>query len=165
MTTEYFISIESSGYARMATAAIEQEGRYLITQRRSAGVFPGLWEFPSARVEPGETDEVALKREIRGLLGVEVKVGRLRAYRIQNCFGYDVNLALHEASIVPAQTLRPVCVADVRWVTAEELRDYVFAPADQATAELLIGFGESKTQAVVITGVSKSEASIESRVA
>ncbi len=52
--------------ARVAIAAIAREGRFFL-QRRDPGSrrFPGLWEFPGGKVEPGETAEAALRRELR----------------------------------------------------------------------------------------------------
>ena len=47
---------------RVVAAVIEHEGRYLITQRNASAVLPLLWEFPGGRVEPHETDEVALEK-------------------------------------------------------------------------------------------------------
>ena len=60
---------------RVVAAVIEHEGRYLITQRQANAVLPLLWEFPGGRVEPGEDEAVALKREVRGRIGVDVVVG------------------------------------------------------------------------------------------
>ena len=48
---------------RVVAAVLERDGRYLITQRRPTAVLPLLWEFPGGKVEPGETDSQALKRE------------------------------------------------------------------------------------------------------
>ena len=42
---------------RVVAAEIENDGKYLITQRRPGAILPLLWEFPSGRVEDGETDE------------------------------------------------------------------------------------------------------------
>ena len=54
---------------------ISRNDRYLITQRRSTAVLPGLWEFPGGRVEDGETDAQALRREVQERVGVDVEVG------------------------------------------------------------------------------------------
>ena len=59
---------------RLVAAVIEHDGRYLITQRRATAVLPGLWEFPGGRVEDGESDDEALRRELRERLGAEVEV-------------------------------------------------------------------------------------------
>ena len=55
---------------RVVAAVIERGGHYLITQRRATAVLPLSWEFPGGRVEDGETDHDALRREVRHRIGV-----------------------------------------------------------------------------------------------
>jgi 8-oxo-dGTP diphosphatase len=124
---------------RFVTALIKQEGRYLITQRCAPAALVGLWEFPGARVEPGNSDETALERALRERLAIDVKVGGLKASRTQQYVGYSLETALYEASILPGQTPRPLTIADFRWVTVEELEQYPFLAADQVTTDLLLG--------------------------
>ena len=50
---------------RVVGGMIERDGRYLIAQRKPRAIFPLLWEFPGGKVEPGETDQEALARELR----------------------------------------------------------------------------------------------------
>jgi 8-oxo-dGTP diphosphatase len=130
---------------RFVTALIKQDKRYLITQRCAPAALLGLWEFPGARVEPGGSDEGALKRALRERLAIDVQVGRLHASRTQQYVGYSVETALYQASIPPGQTPRPLTVADFRWVTPEELEEYPFLPADQATTDLLLGIPREST--------------------
>jgi 8-oxo-dGTP diphosphatase len=126
-------------HIRVVAAVIEQQGRFLITQRRSTAVLAGLWEFPSGKVETGETDEAALRRELQERVGVDVSVGGSTAHRTHRYDGYVVDLVLYRASIAPSQEPRAIRVADVRWVAAQELENYAFPPADQATTDLLLG--------------------------
>lgn len=126
-------------HIRVVAAVIEQEGRFLITQRRMTGVLAGLWEFPSGKVEPGESDEDALRRELRERVGVNVEVGLSTAHRSHRYEGYVVDLALYRASILPGEEPHPIRVADLRWVEPQELENYAFPPADQATTDLLLG--------------------------
>jgi 8-oxo-dGTP diphosphatase len=126
-------------HIRVVAAVIEQQGRFLITQRRTTGVLAGLWEFPSGKVEPGETDEAALRRELQERVGVDVNVGGSTAHRTHRYDGYVVELVLYRASITHSQEPRPIRVADVRWVAPQELENYAFPPADQATTDLLLG--------------------------
>ena len=65
---------------RVVAAVIERGGDYLITQRRASAVLPLLWEFPGGRVEDGETDADALRREVKHRLGVEVQPGQLISF-------------------------------------------------------------------------------------
>src|SRR5258708_31121602 len=90
-------------HLRVVAAVISRDDRYLITQRRSTAVLPGLWEFPGGRVEEGETDARALKREVRERVGVDVEVGDCIGRRTHDYVGYYVHLALYP-SHNPANT-------------------------------------------------------------
>jgi 8-oxo-dGTP diphosphatase len=124
---------------RVVVAVIEQQGHYLITQRRLTSRLGGLWEFPSGKIEPGETDEAAIGREIRERIGVDIGIHGPKARRTHHYVGYSVELVLYEASILPGQEPRPLGVANIRWVAPQELEQYSFPPADQATIEQLLG--------------------------
>ena len=132
-------------HIRVVAAVIEQQGQFLITQRRLTGVLAGLWEFPSGKVEAGESDEDALRRELRERVGVDVEVGRCTARRSHRYEGYVVDLVLYRASILPGEEPRPIRVADLRWVKPQELENYAFPPADQATTDLLLGLKPDST--------------------
>lgn len=126
-------------HVRVVAAVIERNGQYLITQRRSTAVLPGLWEFPGGRVEPGESDEAALKRELRERVGVEVAVKGRMAQRLHHYDRYSVELNLYQATILPDQQPRALRVAEFRWVPSSEFEKYPFPAADQATMDLLLG--------------------------
>jgi 8-oxo-dGTP diphosphatase len=131
---------EAQPLIRLVAAVIERDGRYLITQRRPSAVLPGLWEFPGGRVEEGETDEDALRRELSERLGTEVEVKARMAHRVHHYHGYSVDLNLFQAAIAPGQEPQPLRVAEVRWVPSNEFEKYPFPAADQATTDLLLGF-------------------------
>jgi 8-oxo-dGTP diphosphatase len=81
---------------RVVAALIRVDGRYLITQRRAQAVLPMLWEFPGGRVEPGEDDAIALAREVRERLDVDVAVGQLISFVSHPYPRYTVDLYLYE---------------------------------------------------------------------
>jgi 8-oxo-dGTP diphosphatase len=54
-----------------AVALIDGDGRVLLAQRPDGKTMAGLWEFPGGKVEPGETPEAALIRELHEELGIE----------------------------------------------------------------------------------------------
>ncbi|MEM9488142.1 MAG: (deoxy)nucleoside triphosphate pyrophosphohydrolase [Myxococcota bacterium] len=125
---------------RIVAAVIEHDGRYLITQRNATAVMPLLWEFPGGRVEPAESDEDALIREVRGRIGVEVVVIDKMAEQDHSYARYDVHLTMFRCRLEDGRHPRPVNVNDLRWVTTSELRDYEFPPADEKTMDKLLGF-------------------------
>jgi 8-oxo-dGTP diphosphatase len=126
-------------HLRVVAAVIARADSYLITQRRPSAVLPGLWEFPGGRVEEGESDAEALRREVRVRVAVEVTVGACIGRRTHDYDGYSVELALYQAEIVGAAEPKAARVADCRWVKSSEFENYRFPAADQATMDLLLG--------------------------
>jgi 8-oxo-dGTP diphosphatase len=63
----------------VAAALIDGQGRVLVQQRPAGKSLAGLWEFPGGKIEPGESPEAALVRELREELGIEVDTGDLIA--------------------------------------------------------------------------------------
>lgn len=123
---------------RVVAAVVEREGRYLITQRRPSAVLPLLWEFPGGRVEPGESDRDALRRELRERLGAETSVGQLISFVSHPYEHYTVELYLYECKL-ETDDLRALAVHDFRWVRSEEFDSYAFTPADEASMAKLLG--------------------------
>ena len=123
---------------RVVCAVVEQEGRYLITQRRATAVLPLLWEFPGGKVEAGESDEDALRRELVHRLGVDVKVGQMISYVHHPYERYAVDLYLYECELVGGEPTR-ARVSDFRWVPSSEFESYPFTPADEASVSQLLG--------------------------
>lgn len=123
---------------RVVGAMIEQEGKYLITQRPPTASLPLLWEFPGGRVEPGETDEKALARELREEMGIAVRVGE-RVIHVEHSYpSYDIDFCVYRCELAagPIQHLR---VHDHRWARPDELDGYQFPAADEKTVAKLLG--------------------------
>jgi 8-oxo-dGTP diphosphatase len=125
---------------RVVAAVIEKDGRYLITQRRATAVLPLMWEFPGGRVEPGETDQQALKRELEHRLGVDIDVGKLISFVSHPYEHYVVDLFLYECTLSsPESALAPHAVNAFKWVASSEFDQYPFTPADEASMNKLLG--------------------------
>ncbi len=125
---------------RVVAAVVEREGRYLITQRRDQAVLANLWEFPGGKVEAGENDEEALKRELRERLEAEGHIGKKLGEKVHEYDGYRVALALYEATLDEGKPLIAKRVKDFRWVASSEFDQYPFPDADQQTMDQLLGF-------------------------
>jgi 8-oxo-dGTP diphosphatase len=125
---------------RVVAAVLEKEGRYLITQRRATAVLPLMWEFPGGRVEPGETDQQAVKRELLHRLGVNIDVGKLISFVSHPYEHYVVDLFLYECTLAdPESSLEPRAVNAFKWVASNEFDQYPFTPADEASMNKLLG--------------------------
>ncbi|HEX6241159.1 MAG TPA: (deoxy)nucleoside triphosphate pyrophosphohydrolase, partial [Polyangiales bacterium] len=109
---------------------VARDGRYLITQRRPSAVLPLLWEFPGGRVESGESDHAALKRELQERLAVDISVGELISFVSHRYEHYTVELYLYECTL-ESKEVRAVAVHDARWVASQEFDEYEFTPADE----------------------------------
>jgi 8-oxo-dGTP diphosphatase len=125
---------------RVVAAILERDGHYLITQRRGTAVLPLMWEFPGGRVEDGEMDAHALKREVRHRLGAEIEVGKLISFVSHPYEHYVVDLFLYECAL-GADTLEPKNVNAFKWVTSSDFDQYPFTPADEASMNKLLGVG------------------------
>ena len=123
---------------RVVAAVLERNGSYLITQRRPSAVLPLLWEFPGGRVEPGETDTHALKRELLHRLGVQIECGKLISFVSHPYEHYTVELFLYECHLV-ADKLEARKVNAFKWVPSSEFEQYPFTPADEASMNKLLG--------------------------
>lgn len=120
---------------RVSAAIIRQEGRIFATQR-GYGAFKDGWEFPGGKVEPGETPQQALVREIREELDTEIEVGELfdtveydypHFHLTMYCFLCTVKsgslvLKEHEAA---------------RWLSRETADSVAWLPADLGLIEKL----------------------------
>ncbi len=123
---------------RVVAAVIERDGRYLITQRRPTAVLPLLWEFPGGRVEEGESDSEALRRELRHRLDVDIEVGALISFVTHTYETYAVDLHLYDCDLRD-EGLRAAAVNAFEWVSSSEFERYPFTPADEASMARLLG--------------------------
>lgn len=123
---------------RVVAAVIEDDGRYLVTQRRPTAVLPGLWEFPGGRVEAGETDQGALRREIHERLDADVEVVEMISFVSHPYEQYTVDLYLYTC-VLKSAGVTPRGVQAYRWLTSAEMDGYTFTPADQASMNKLLG--------------------------
>lgn len=120
-----------SGTVRVVAAALFSGGRLLAARRAVHKREAGLWELPGGKVEPGESDQTALARELREELGVEVEVGDRVADTEHEYAHGRVRVIVYRCSHVAGE---PTLVDhdEVRWLGRGELDSVVWAPADDA---------------------------------
>jgi 8-oxo-dGTP diphosphatase len=122
---------------RVVAAMIDRDGRYLITQRRPVATLPLLWEFPGGKVEPGETDEQALARELKEEMDITVEV-KEPAVHVEHAYAdYDVDFRVYRCVLKEGE-IKHIFVHDHRWVLPTELDRYEFPAADEKTMRQLL---------------------------
>ncbi|TRL35834.1 8-oxo-dGTP diphosphatase MutT [Rhizobium straminoryzae] len=115
-----------------ACALVDADGRILLAQRPEGKSLAGLWEFPGGKVEPGETPEETLVRELEEELGIATRVPCLA----------PLTFASHTYETF--HLLMPLYVCRrfegiptgregqaLKWVRPANLRDYPMPPADE----------------------------------
>jgi A/G-specific adenine glycosylase len=102
---------------------IEKNGKYLIQKRPSTGLLADLWEFPGGKLEREETAELALRREIKEELGVEIEEERFLT-RVQHSYTqFQVNLSAYRCSL---KTDPDLDKNRHRWVSLKGMRNFPF---------------------------------------
>ena len=122
-----------------ACALVDADGRVLLAQRPQGKSMAGLWEFPGGKVEPGETPERSLIRELKEELAIDVKEACLAPLTFAS-HGYpDFHLLMPlfvcrrwDGSITALEGQQ------LAWVKPNQLRDYEMPPADVPLVSHLI---------------------------
>ena len=114
-----------------AVALVDPEGRILLAQRPEGKSMAGLWEFPGGKVETGESPEVALIRELHEELGIETWDSCLAPLTFAS-HGYADFHLLMPLFVCRRWNGTPVAREgqQLKWVRANDLRNYPMPPAD-----------------------------------
>lgn len=123
---------------------LEREpGRYLITQRSAQSSLPLLWEFPGGRADDHEVDEVALQRELKERLGIDVVVVEQAMATHHEYPSYDIDFRVFRCTQAdPTQPVSHARINDHRWVTLDEMGAFQFPDADARTLAKLLDLDE-----------------------
>ena len=120
----------------VVAAVIESEGRFFATQRGYGPQKDG-WEFPGGKIEPGETPEAALVREIREELDADITVGEKLVQVEYDYPGFHLSMGCYRCALVSGRlTLKEHETA--RWLAPAELRSVAWLPPDTLVVEALL---------------------------
>jgi 8-oxo-dGTP diphosphatase len=127
----------------VVAALIWDKDRFLICRRPPEKARGNLWEFVGGKVEPGESNQQALIRECREELAVTLRVGELFMDVTHQYPDISIHLSLYHAEIAVG-TPQLLEHTDSRWITAAEMGQFAFCPADQVFLEPLRKFASDK---------------------
>jgi 8-oxo-dGTP diphosphatase len=121
----------------VVAAVIERNDFVLIAQRKRSGQHALKWEFPGGKVEPGETPQGALIRELSEELGISIQVnGEIERYEYQYPGRTPILLIFYRVTEFSGEP-RNLDFEQILWVSRAHLRDYDFLEGD---AEFLVRY-------------------------
>ena len=114
----------------VVAAILEQDRRVLICQRRQDQAYPGKWEFPGGKVDPGEQPPQALARELEEELGIQAVIGgEVTRYEYAYPGRSPILLIFYQVTRFQGQP-RNLQFAQMTWVERSDLPDYDFLDGD-----------------------------------
>lgn len=116
-----------------AAALVDPDGRVLLAQRPDSKPMAGLWEFPGGKVEPGETPESALIRELEEELGIETSESCLAplSFASHSYPDFHLLMTLYVCRKWRGGAPKQKEHAALKWVFPRDLTRYPMPPADK----------------------------------
>lgn len=120
----------------VVTGLIRSQGKVLLG-RRPQGSLAGVWEFPGGKIEPGESPEFALARELREELGIEAEIGHLRMATTHNYGETSILILFYEVLFWKGEP-KSVHHTNLKWVKPEELKNEELPEANRRVLTQII---------------------------
>jgi 8-oxo-dGTP diphosphatase len=122
-------------------ALVDVDGRVLLQQRPEGRTMAGLWEFPGGKVEPGETPEACLIRELKEELGIDVTAVCLAPFTFASHAYADFHLLMPLFVCRRWQGIvKPQEGQATRWLRPARMAELPMPPADQPLVAMLRDF-------------------------
>lgn len=128
-------------HIHVACAIIEENGKVLATQRSAAMSMPLKWEFPGGKIEPGESPEGCLLRELMEEIGIAVQVGHALPPHTHKYSSFTVTLYPFACKISAGEIVLHEHAAST-WLPPEELSTLDWAEADLPVIDSYLTQGE-----------------------
>jgi 8-oxo-dGTP diphosphatase len=122
---------------KVTAAILVRDDAIFIAKRGPEGRFAHRWEFPGGKIEPGESPEECLAREMAEEFAIDVSVGEFFTESLHTFTGGQILVLAYFCRWAGGDIL-PVEHEEYRWVAASELGGYDFAPADAPIAARLM---------------------------
>ena len=121
---------------QVSAAIIHDNSGHIFATQRGYGDMKGGWEFPGGKIEPGETPEAALQREIREELDTDIAIERLLKTVEWDYPAFHLTMHCYLCHVVSgALTLKEHEAA--RWLSVNELDSVAWLPADRVVVDLI----------------------------
>jgi 8-oxo-dGTP diphosphatase len=128
---------EESIMKQVTAAIIKKNNLILITQRSEKSALPLKWEFPGGKIEPGESPEACLARELKEELDIDARIKDLYMSSLHHYEFGNLELLFYFADIISGEIKLNVH-QDFKWASVETLDQYDFAPADVEVVRALM---------------------------
>ena len=122
----------------VSAGIIERDGKFLIAKRKKEQHLGDRWEFPGGKIEPQESSEDCIVRELKEEFGIMTEVAKLLGESVFDygdrkvrLFGYLVNYISGE--------IKPHAHDEIRWISLDEFAQFDFVEADRPFIEKLRG--------------------------
>jgi len=128
----------------VTAAVIEQNGKFLIAKRKKGKHLENKWEFPGGKIEPGESPEKCLVRELREKFDI---VAEIADFITESVFDYGdrkIRLLGYHAKYISGE-FRLNAHDDIKWVFANEFVRFDFAAADLPLIDKLLTLHNEKS--------------------
>jgi len=129
--------LKNTDYIQVTAAIIEKDGKILIAKRNKEDPLKDKWEFPGGKLEPNETPEACLKRELEEELGVVTEIGEFICSSKYEYSHIAIELHVFRAHYVSGE-FKANDHAELKWVLPSELSHYDFPEADAPIVEKCI---------------------------
>lgn len=122
-------------------AAIIRDGDRIFATQRGYGEYKDGWEFPGGKVEPGETPQEALVREIKEELDADITVGDLLTTVEHDYPTFHLSMDCFWATLTEGSELKLLEHEAAKWLSIENINSVDWLPADIKVVEAIIRVG------------------------
>jgi 8-oxo-dGTP diphosphatase len=130
-------STKKAHWIPVVAGFLKKGNQILVGQRPETHSLAGLWEFPGGKIEPGESPEVALARELREELGIEAEIGSLKLAATHSYGDVNILILFYDVTFWKGEVKAKHHLA-LEWIHPEELKARQIPEANRKMLPLLL---------------------------